>query len=340
MAEESGRSNVDRIRDHSALDDVDATLGEILGERFVEYRRRWRMAERELVEFPFPLFLVMETVNTCNYRCIMCFRHSMPAPKPRVMPDDLFESVMAEAAAHGCPSLSVNWNNEPLMDPNLVRRVARARESGFVDVRLNTNASLLDGERSRGLVRAGLTRLSVSLDAATRETYEAVRVGGNWDRVMGNIEQFLRIRKELGARLPLLRVTFVRIRENAHEVDDFVRRWKGVADYVSIQSYVPHIPGERAMALHPDVRSHMADITCSQPFERLVVGVDGDVYPCCSPVGTEIHLGNVRETPLAEIWRGAMSRRLRTMMRERTWDGFDVCRRCLTGTFGAPGEGA
>lgn len=333
------RSIDERVRNFSAYEDVDEYLCALLGERFAEYRKKWRQAERELMEFPFPLFLVLETVNTCNYRCIMCFRHTMEKSEPRMMSDKLFRAVVDEAAKNGCPSLSVNWNNEPLLDPKLVERIAYAKARGFLDIRLNTNASLLTPEVSRGLIEAGLTRLSVSLDAATKETYETVRVGGNWERVQANVQSFLDIRKSMGARLPVLRVTFVRIRENAHEEGAFIAAWKDRAEYVSIQSYVPHVPGDAALTHHPDERRHMADVTCSQPFERLVVGVDGEVYPCCSPVGTAIRLGNVGESSLADIWQSAMQKRLRRMMRDRTWAEFDICRQCLGGTFGEEGEG-
>ena len=61
---------------------------------------------------------------------------------------------------------------------------------------LNTNGTLLPEERSRKFLKSGITRLRFSLDAATKETYEKVRLGGKYDVTMRNIENFLRIKKE------------------------------------------------------------------------------------------------------------------------------------------------
>ncbi len=328
-------SENDKVRNIGAVqEDIDQYLAQLLGEKFRDYRNRWEQAERHLHDFGFPLFLVVETINACNLRCAMCFRRTSSGGQAALMSMERYRAILAEAARHQCPSLSLNGNNEPLLDPHLVERVALARQSGFLDIRINTNAMLLTPEKSAALIDAGLTRLSVSLDAASSETYSRVRQGGDWDRVVANVESFLELRKRKGANLPLLRCTFVRISENEHELDNFVRTWQGRADYLSIQSYVPHTPDEAALRLHPTQRSGLPDVTCSQPFERLVINAEGQVFPCCSPLGEELPLGHLDHSSLEQIWHAEKSRCLRSMMKERSWESSPVCRKCLENTFG------
>lgn len=314
--------------------DADEYLSEIFGKDFCEYRKQWALAEKQLHPYDFPLFLVIETVNTCNLKCIMCFRHEMSKEKTVVMSMELYEKILSEAANYNCPSLSLNWNNEPLLDPYLSDRISMAKEYGFIDIRINTNANLLSPEKAKALIDAGLTRLSASIDAATAETYTKIRIGGKYDTVITNLNKFLEIRDLKGVKLPLLRCTFVRIHENEYELDAFLKYWNNRADYCSIQSYVPHTTKERTLRLHPENKNDIMNLTCSQPFERLVISVDGKVYPCCSPIGTEIFLGNIHDSSLYDIWHGETETKLRVMMRHKMWNEFSVCRQCLQNTFG------
>lgn len=327
-------TELNKISDFSTLHpDVNECLIEMFGEDFREYRKRWELAEKQLHIFDFPLFLVIETVNTCNLKCIMCFRHEMPKQKTSVMSMELYERILSEAFNYNCPSLSLNWNNEPLLDPYLPERISIAKKYGFFDIRINTNANLLSPEKAEQLIDAGLTRLSASIDAVTAEAYAKIRIGGDYNKVVSNLTNFLDIRNRKGAKLPLLRCTFVRIRENEDELAAFIKFWDGKADYSSIQSYIPHTPKEWALELHPNDKSSMTNVTCSQPFERLAISVDGKVYPCCSPIGTEILLGNVHDSSLYEIWHRETESKLRMMMKHRTWNKFPVCRQCLENTF-------
>lgn len=316
--------------------DVNEYLCKMLGEDFRRYRHHWAQAEKDLQIFNFPLFLVVETINMCNLKCIMCFRGKAPQEKPKVMSMEQYVSIIAEASKHSCPSLSLNWNNEPLLDPDLPVRVSMARNAGFLDTRINTNANLLTAGKSEALIDAGLTRLSVSIDASTADTYSKIRIGGNYNQVISNVNEFLYIRRQKRSKLPLLRCTFVLLRENEHELDAFIKQWGGKADYISVQSYVPHTLGKKDLKLHPNLISNtmeFRDITCSQPFERLVISAGGEVYPCCSPIGTDILLGNIHDSSLQEIWRSKTENNLRKMMKDRTWSNFPVCNQCLVSTF-------
>lgn len=322
-----------KVRDISFVgQDLEDYLNGLLGPEFEAYRKRWHAAEKCFEKQEFPLFLVLETINACNLSCEMCFRrHGSTAPVKR-MSDELFSRIMTEAAAHGCPSLSLNANNEPLLDRRLPAMVQQAREAGFIDIRINTNAMLLNADMAEALIRAGLTRLSVSLDAARPETYARLRRGGDFDLVTKSVSQFLEIRKRLGQRLPVLRCTFVVTPENEEEVVEFERRWEGIADYVSFQRYVPHTSDESALRLGAELPQH-AGLTCSQPFERLLVDTEGTVYPCCSPQGAKLNLGSLGKETLKQIWDGPREELLRLHMSDMTWRQLAPCRLCLTGNL-------
>jgi radical SAM protein with 4Fe4S-binding SPASM domain len=336
LSEFNKKVQCQKISDFSDVHhDVNEYLGSQLGREFRTYRQKWNLAEKKMHVFNFPLFLVIETINACNLKCVMCFRSRMPRQKTKVMPLELYEKVLREASTYGCPSLSLNWNNEPLLDPYLLKRIALAKKYNILDSRINTNATLLAPSISEKLIDSKLTRLSVSIDAATPDTYDRIRKGGNYHKVISNIESFLKIREQKQARLPVLRCTFVRIRENEQELETFLNLWKGKADYVSIQSYMPHLADNDGQQIHPAKMTRKKNLYCSQPFERLVVDVNGTVYPCCSPLAhsDELIVGKASQTHLFDIWHGSQSRQLRNAMKEKNWPKIKTCRKCLSATY-------
>ncbi|MCL1867245.1 MAG: hypothetical protein FWF82_07540, partial [Oscillospiraceae bacterium] len=107
------------------------------------------------------------------------------------------------------------------------------KKASVMDIFLHTNAVLMDGGVSAGLIDSGVTFLCVSLDAATPQTYRKQR-GADLDKVVKNIHAFLN-RKT--SPLPALRVSFLATPDNIHERDLFIDSWENVADFVEVQEY-------------------------------------------------------------------------------------------------------
>jgi radical SAM protein with 4Fe4S-binding SPASM domain len=61
---------------------------------------------------------------------------------------------------------------------------------------IHTNATILTGELSHRLINSGLSVISFSFDGYTKDVYESIRVGANFEKALNNILQFLRIKRE------------------------------------------------------------------------------------------------------------------------------------------------
>ena len=86
-----------------------------------------------------------------------------------------------------------------------------------VDIMLNNNGSALTEKRSQQLLDSGLTRLRFSLDAIDNETYAKVRVGSiHMDRVKKNIETFLNLKEKGGYKLPIVGVSFCKLKQKSY----------------------------------------------------------------------------------------------------------------------------
>ena len=80
-----------------------------------------------------------------------------------------------------------------------------AQDAGIMDIFVGTNGHLLTREMGIKLIQSGLSRLLVSIDAVTPETYLKVRKSEKFDTVVKNIHAFHKLRAEFGGRLPLIR---------------------------------------------------------------------------------------------------------------------------------------
>ena len=324
------------VADFSRHGDISEYLAGIIGERFGEYRRQWDKAFRLETVTDFPLYLSLETKLDCNYRCAMCVYSNPEALADQhyseTMSDALFGRIIGEVREHGCPSMGFNMMNEPLMDPKIIDRIAEGNRAGVIDSRINTNGSLLTRERAEKLVDSGLTRLLVSLDAASKETYEKIRIGGNYEKVVRNIERFLDIRERKNQKLPILRVSMVRLDYNEHENQAFMDYWKDRADLVSMQEYRPQVDEDKYLERSVDNEAKKItnpDFTCTNPFERMAVKGNGDVLPCCSQVGYRIKLGNMKDGTVFGYWHSERMKEIRRHMKDRTWREIPTCNDCL-----------
>ena len=79
-------------------------------------------------------------------------------------------------------------------------------------------------------------RFSVSIDAATKGTYEKVRCGGNFDRLMKNMEFLSELRKE--GKVDEVIVNMIVQKANYKEIPDFIR-WAKKLGFDGV--YLSHI---------------------------------------------------------------------------------------------------
>ncbi|GAB6126602.1 radical SAM/SPASM domain-containing protein [Humidesulfovibrio idahonensis] len=298
--------------------------GPAMAERFLAYRRTFESVNRERSVAPFPLTVNVGLRDACNQRCPHCYRQYDPDPHTgtRLSKTAAF-GLIDQCAALGTPAMLFGTASEHFTHPDAMEILQYAcSKPELLDIFLATNAQLLDEEKIDALLAMRLSRVTVSIDAITPETYAKVR-GGDYPRLVRNLQYLLRRRKELGQKLPILRVTFVDYNLNHHENEAFWRYWVDQADIVDIQKFM-------------DVRRiddlqdcEMKTLNCAYPWNMLYVRWDGEVFPCCSEFCKHIPVGNLNERTLGEIWNGPQLAELRRRM--TTYGEFPkTCVNCLS----------
>ncbi|MGL1862861.1 MAG: radical SAM protein [Pseudodesulfovibrio sp.] len=286
---------------------LDAYLVEIMedrfGERFAAYRKNWAALEKREYIPDFPLLVGVETIDNCNYACRHCYRYTK---KPTSAHIDLstFKRIVDEGVEHDLPCLIFGGGSEPMLNKNIGEMIQYAVDGGVMDVMLGTNGSLLTKEFIDRAIDTGLTRLMISLDASTPETYKKIR-GGD----LVHIEKMLRYayeqREKKGLKLPIIRVSFVVRDDNKHEVDDFVDKWKEIADRIDLQSLIDFDNVDNLKD------KQATGIVCPQPWNRVNIWSTGDISPCCTFYGKHFPIGNIHKNTIKECWDGKVIQMLR-----------------------------
>ncbi|WP_054650552.1 radical SAM protein [Salidesulfovibrio brasiliensis] len=142
-----------------------------------------------------------------------------------------------------------------------------------MDVYFNTNANLLTPEKSAEFIRAGLDRISISVEGVSADLYERCRKGASFDRLLRNIEGLINERERLGAGNPKIRIQSVLIPEVREMLDEYKEFWGQYADEVAVLDYKEEADGEARR------RGVEFDWACPQLWQRMVVWFDARSCP-------------------------------------------------------------
>ncbi len=178
------------------------------------------MRDNRVVMRARPFDIQLETTTKCNLACIMCSRQKYHGAGTHLeLP--VLERVQAELVPYA-QNLCISSFGEPLLYPDIRQLLEVARRFPRLELGMFTNLLLVDEDWARKLVDSRVAYLNVSIDGATCETYEKVRRGGKWKRLIEALQTLNRIKRERRSRRPILNLAVVGLTVNIHEMPLFI----------------------------------------------------------------------------------------------------------------------
>lgn len=303
--------------------------------------RLFRHYRKRTAVLPYlPIRLWVELTSHCNFRCIMCPNKDLSKQDKGFMDMALFQKIIDEARDFAF-DINLAHRGESLLHPDIVEAARAARAAGLF-TRLHTNGSLLTEELGRGLIEAGLDHISFSFDGLTRETYERIRKGGDFEKTLANIVRFLEIKRETGAARPAAAIEVINFEDVAgFELDKARSTFQKHFQDLPLDSFVVKELHNWAGDIEA-ARETNTYTACPFPWNALVISWNGDVTPCTQDFFNRMVLGNARESSLSEIWNGEEMTRLRRKLGTCDLDGLPACIKCdrvwRKGFLGVPRE--
>jgi radical SAM protein with 4Fe4S-binding SPASM domain len=124
--------------------------------------------------------------------------------------------------------LSLSCGAEPLMAKQFTEILAALPEYRIPSTEMVTNGQLLDERRIEALIDARISRLIVSIDGATAPTYEAIRQGGKYERLLANLKLLRQRKRERRVSYPRVRFNFVMMHSNIQELPALIELAAGL----------------------------------------------------------------------------------------------------------------
>lgn len=131
-----------------------------------------------------PLYLKITPTLACNLRCIMCFQtHDTQTQLSEEALEDMF-NIFPRAKVLRIQGGELFASPKGLHFIERLGELKRQPQIGLI-----TNGTFPISKGWELLERLSLRWVVVSIDAATRNTYEQIRLKGDWENVVGNIEK-------------------------------------------------------------------------------------------------------------------------------------------------------
>lgn len=311
---------------------------------------------------PCPERLNLELTTQCNLKCIMCrggSKYTSSYKTNNHLTTEEFIKILEGVDLNRLKILNLAGNSEPLLNPWIIKILEICRELK-ITVEMITNGMLLTPEVSNQLIFCS-SEIHVSFGGATKEMYESIRQGADFDLICKNIRYLHELKIKYGHPFPKICLNPILIKRNIHELpeiinlakklgcdrvdcshlivkspeliteslffhqdetNDILKRVSSVAQQNNIATILP--------PLFSDEGSNAGNQTeawkiCRYIWNHAILGIEA-LIPCGS-IGSEIDFdGNVINNRFMDIWNNDWYANMRYSL--LTGNPPDICKKC------------
>lgn len=169
-----------------------------------------------------PLHIFLEVTRRCNIRCITCQHHFYKRDKEYFK--QMMEYWVFEKIQHLLPNATYFHPfgyGEPMLNQHLIQMLELANRAGC-NTGYITNGTLLNEKNIEQLIDMKLNILRFSIDGASKETFERIREGAKYDKVMGNMRLLRDMKRQKKSGFPSMGMETVLMTLNIAELPRIV----------------------------------------------------------------------------------------------------------------------
>lgn len=267
-----------------------------------------------------PRFVYVEPTNACVLNCRMCMRGKTKIRKLGFMDLCLYRKIIDDISPE-VRSIALHKQGEPLLHPNLIDMINYAKNQGM-KVGFNTNAVLLDEEKSKKLLETDLDWIYFSFDGPNKNIYEKLRKGADYERVKQNILRFIELRNKKG-NMPIIHIYIIEMSDTENYLNKFVKYWKDKVDSVGINklmNFFSLIDDEKLDWYNNIQKKDLPEDSypiCTFPWFTMAINWDGTAEYCLADFTGSNIVGNARKENVLQIWNNEKSKKVRKAVLQR-----------------------
>jgi radical SAM protein with 4Fe4S-binding SPASM domain len=214
--------------------------------KLTNMKRAWEeFSEKKLVLESRPFKAILELTQNCNFKCPMCPQATEEKfqkynPEFNIKPE-VFEKISNELFPTAT-LIDLRGFGETTILPFWPDVVDHLENFPFIEWHLVTNLSLNNDKTWNKMMKLGFN-LAISFDAATKETFETIRVNSNFRKILHNLYIVSEGRKDHDFGFVYFVSTIQK--KNVHEMRKMVELASiyGVPEvqFKAVQSFDPHV---------------------------------------------------------------------------------------------------
>ncbi len=255
----------------------------------------------------FPYLVDIELTNKCNLQCIFCGQQAMTREKG-FMSQEIFKKIIDECALHKTPIRFIRFG-EPTLHPKIIEFCQYVKSKGL-PLHITTNGLLLNEDKMKALIAAGVDSMIFSFQGATKEQYEIMRQNHQYDRLIANILSLVKLRGDKPK--PYIHISSTVTNESKKEIENFMDYWDNIVDGVGIgKTNLSRLSTQQIKSfesigklelLRKQETIKKVYSPCTEVYQKLSIDWDGKVTCCCGDFDRFLIVGDVSDSTLSEIW--------------------------------------
>jgi molybdenum cofactor biosynthesis enzyme MoaA len=257
---------------------------------------------------PPPDHVQIQTVTGCNASCIFCpnGKTQRRIPMGHRMDWDLYRSIVDQCIELGVRRYSVYLMNEPMLDPELPKRIAyiTTRIQNPQYVKVTSHGGLMTERMAKGLLDSGLHKLKISVQSLKPDTYwNIMRLP--LQKTLRNIDRLLELKKQGGYKLPRLEIVLVDSIQTRAEIPSIRRYWQERDIRLYIEPVENRADQQSIRDSAISAEKLRAFIWCRRLLEQIYILYDGRMVQCCADWEQRSIMGDLTRERLVDIWFGS-----------------------------------
>ena len=301
---------------------------------------------QDVIPLATPFVLFIDPSNICNFKCKFCpsgdrKKIMQSGRKQKIMDFDLYVKLVDDLShlPGKIKSVRLYKEGEPLINKRLPEMIEYLKKKQITEsIEITTNGSLLTPETNLALIRAGLDRIVISIEALSGQKYEEVsNVKIDFNNFMESIHHLYENRGNCNV---CIKSTDIGIEEE--DTEKFYELFGEIADEIFIEHITPVWPDFDLSGIktHFDTGLYGQQIesvnVCPYIFYSATINSDGSVSACFVDWEHKIIVGDIKSESFIDVWNGSRLTELRKQHLRTSRYNHNVCGHCGQLSFGSP----
>ncbi|MCQ2607587.1 MAG: SPASM domain-containing protein [Bacteroidales bacterium] len=287
-----------------------------------------------------PAFISIEPTNICNLQCPECPTGNKSSIVGKGQMDiSICEKLLPQIQRHTIFA-NLYFQGEPFINKQTISIIQKVHNAKIL-TSISTNAHFITKENADEIVKSGLTKLIISLDGYSQETYEKYRRNGSFQKVLDGMQAIQEAKQKNKSNLPLVELQcllFKHTENHKKEIKEIGKKFGAdIIQFKTAQFY-----DETNLDMLPSKKNSRYTVNdgkifikkeqknrCWKMWCSCIVAWNGNVLPCCFDKNHTFTFGNILNQSLYSIWYSNQYIRFREKVHSNR-KSIKMCQNCTT----------